>query len=120
MGPPRSPGYILAPASRIDRYAAWHVTLEGVRDVAELMSERLRQQLAWRLGVAHLVQQDYWGHVPARECGALVREAIRLAEQALAGAPAAAAPGPAAPGGPAWTGWPPAPQPGAPARPPAP
>lgn len=57
--------------------------------MAELMSERLREQLAHRLGVAHLVENDYWGNVPARECGALVREAIRLAEQALAGSPAA-------------------------------
>lgn len=72
--------------------------------MAEIMSERLREQLAQRLGVAHLVQGDYWGHVPARECGALVREAIRVAEQALAG--------PAQPAGPAqapaptpWPGW---------------
>lgn len=53
--------------------------------MAEIMSERLREQLAQRLGVSHLVQGDYWGHVPARECGALVREAIRVAEQALVG-----------------------------------
>lgn len=65
--------------------------------MAELMSEELRAQLARRLGVAHLVVGDYWGHVPARECGALVREAIRVAEQALAGQ---AAGGPGA-GGPA-------------------
>ncbi|AEJ39252.1 hypothetical protein TPY_1062 [Sulfobacillus acidophilus TPY] len=40
--------------------------------------------LGQRLGVAEIVRQEGWGGVPARQCGNLVREAIRLAEEQLA------------------------------------
>lgn len=48
------------------------------------MSRQLREELAQELGVAHLVVGDYWGNVPSRQCGNLVRQAIFRAEQALA------------------------------------
>lgn len=55
--------------------------------LARLMSRQLREELAQELGVAHLVQGDYWGEVPARQCGNLVRQAILRAERALAQQP---------------------------------
>jgi small acid-soluble spore protein F (minor alpha/beta-type SASP) len=47
------------------------------------MSEATKMKLGERLGVAELVRREGWGEVPARQCGNLVREAIRLAEQEL-------------------------------------
>ena len=70
-----------------------------------LMSEALREELARDLGVYELAARYGWGAVPARECGRLVQQAVRRAEELLArqygGAPAAAA---APPGPPLGTG----------------
>jgi len=49
-----------------------------------LMSEELRHELAEELGVADIVRREGWGGVPARQCGNLVRLAIKRAERALA------------------------------------
>ncbi len=40
-------------------------------------------KLGERLGVDDIVRREGWGGVPARQCGNLVREAIRLAEEEL-------------------------------------
>ena len=40
-------------------------------------------KLGERLGVAEIAREEGWGGVPARQCGNLVRAAIRLAEEAL-------------------------------------
>ncbi|MCY0877847.1 MAG: lytic transglycosylase domain-containing protein [Firmicutes bacterium] len=55
----------------------------GVVSMAKVMSEETKMKLGERLGVANIVRQEGWGGVPARECGNLVREAIRLAEEEL-------------------------------------
>lgn len=62
--------------------------------LARLMSRQLREELAQELGVAHLVQGDYWGEVPSRQCGNLVRQAILRAERALAQQPQPPQPAP--------------------------
>lgn len=51
--------------------------------MAKLMSETTKQKLGERLGVDRIVRESGWGAVPARQCGNLVREAIRLAEEEL-------------------------------------
>ncbi len=51
--------------------------------LAKLMSDATKMKLGERLGVADIVRKEGWGGVPARECGNLVREAIRLAEEQL-------------------------------------
>jgi small acid-soluble spore protein F (minor alpha/beta-type SASP) len=51
--------------------------------MAKLMSEETKLKLGERLGVAEIVRDQGWGDVPARQCGNLVREAIRLAEEEL-------------------------------------
>lgn len=48
------------------------------------MSEALKEQLAESLGIAQIVRTEGWGAVPARDCGRLVKEAIRRAEELLA------------------------------------
>lgn len=53
-------------------------------ELAKLMSEQLKNDLGRRMGVAHIVEREGWGGVPARECGALVRAALEVAEQDLA------------------------------------
>lgn len=55
----------------------------GVVSMAKLMSEETKIKLGERLGVDDIVRQEGWGGVPARQCGNLVREAIRLAEEEL-------------------------------------
>ncbi len=55
----------------------------GVVSLAKLMSEETKMKLGERLGVAEIARQQGWGGVPARQCGNLVREAIRLAEEEL-------------------------------------
>lgn len=55
----------------------------GVVSLAKLMSEETKLKLGERLGVDDIVRQEGWGGVPARQCGNLVREAIRLAEEEL-------------------------------------
>ncbi|MEW6081556.1 MAG: small, acid-soluble spore protein, alpha/beta type [Bacillota bacterium] len=51
------------------------------------MSERLKEQLAEEMGIAHVVRTEGWGSVPSRHCGNLVRLAIQNAERALTGRP---------------------------------
>lgn len=51
--------------------------------MAKLMSETMKEKLGERLGVADIVREEGWGGVPARQCGNLVREAIRMAEEEL-------------------------------------
>jgi soluble lytic murein transglycosylase len=58
--------------------------VSGVVSMAKVMSEETKMKLSQRLGVAELVRQEGWGAVPSRQCGNLVREAIRLAEEELA------------------------------------
>ncbi|MEW6724438.1 MAG: small, acid-soluble spore protein, alpha/beta type [Bacillota bacterium] len=52
--------------------------------MAKIMTDQLKYQLARELGVAHLVDQDYWGRVSSRDCGKLVRQAIERVERQLA------------------------------------
>jgi len=47
------------------------------------MSDRFKYELARELGVAHIVEREGWGGVPARQCGNLVRLAIQKAEQQM-------------------------------------
>ncbi len=51
--------------------------------LAKLMSDAMKRKLGERLGVSEIVRRQGWGGVPARECGNLVREAIRMAEEQL-------------------------------------
>lgn len=51
--------------------------------VARLMSEQLKQEIATELGVSDIVRRDGWGGVSARHCGELVKLAIRRAEESL-------------------------------------
>ncbi len=55
----------------------------GVVKVAKVMSEETKMKLGERLGVAQLVREEGWGAVSARDCGMLVKEAIRLAEEQM-------------------------------------
>lgn len=55
----------------------------GVVSLAKVMSEETKRKLGERLGVGNIVREEGWGGVPARQCGNLVREAIRLAEEEL-------------------------------------
>lgn len=55
----------------------------GVVSLAKLMSEETKMKLGERLGVAEIAREEGWGGVPAKQCGNLVREAIRLAEEEL-------------------------------------
>lgn len=55
----------------------------GVVSLAKVMSEETKMKLGERLGVAEIARQEGWGGVSARQCGNLVREAIRLAEEEL-------------------------------------
>ncbi len=58
-------------------------TKQGVISLAKLMSDATKLKLGEQLGIADIVRKEGWGAVPARECGNLVREAIRLAEEQL-------------------------------------
>lgn len=50
-----------------------------------IMSDRLKMELAAELGVADIVRRDggYFGNVPSRDCGNLVRLAIERAERSM-------------------------------------
>jgi small acid-soluble spore protein F (minor alpha/beta-type SASP) len=52
--------------------------------MAKIMSEQLKYELAKELGVYNTVVAEGWGSVPSRECGNLVKLAIKKAEQTLA------------------------------------
>ncbi len=56
---------------------------EGGGILAKILSEATKMKLGERLGVDDIVRREGWGGVPARQCGNLVREAIRLAEEEL-------------------------------------
>lgn len=58
-------------------------SLAGVVSLAKLMSEETKMKLGERLGVAEIAREEGWGGVPARQCGNLVREAIKMAEEEL-------------------------------------
>jgi len=45
------------------------------------MSEALKYEIAKRLGVSDTVSREGWGSVSSRNCGNVVREAIKMAEQ---------------------------------------
>lgn len=53
------------------------------RNGSRLMSERLKFELARELGVDHIVATEGWGGVTSRDCGNLVRLAIKRAEESL-------------------------------------
>jgi small acid-soluble spore protein F (minor alpha/beta-type SASP) len=47
----------------------------------KVMSEALKQEIAKRLGVDSIVSTQGWGGVSSKDCGNIVREAIRMAER---------------------------------------
>lgn len=49
-----------------------------------LMSDKMKYELAKELGIDDLVQDGYWGEVPSKQCGNLVRKAIEIAERNMA------------------------------------
>lgn len=48
-----------------------------------MMSEALKQQIAAKLGVSNIVSSQGWGAVSSKDCGNIVREAIKIAESKL-------------------------------------
>jgi small acid-soluble spore protein F (minor alpha/beta-type SASP) len=51
--------------------------------IGKIMSEATKQKLGDRLGVGDIVRREGWGAVPARQCGMLVKEAVKLAEEQM-------------------------------------
>lgn len=51
--------------------------------MGKILSDDAKLKLSKRLGVAEVVEREGWGGVSARQCGSLVREALKLAEQQL-------------------------------------
>lgn len=49
----------------------------------QVMSGRLKMELARELGVADIVEREGWGSVPAKDCGRLVKLAVERAERML-------------------------------------
>lgn len=65
----------------------WAILLSGVMIVSRrnnLMSDRLKYELAQELGFYHKVKDGDWGNITTREAGSLVRAAIERAERSLA------------------------------------
>ena len=56
-------------------------TLKGGNPI--MMSEALKQQIAVKLGVSNIVSSKGWGAVSSKDCGNIVREAIKIAESKL-------------------------------------
>jgi len=56
-----------------------------------VMTEAFKQELARDLGFAHKVEREGWGAITAKEAGNMVKRAIQLAEQSLAGSAGASA-----------------------------
>lgn len=50
-----------------------------------VMSEQFKDELAKDLGFYNTVQQEGWGGIRAKDAGNMVKRAIQLAEQQLAG-----------------------------------
>jgi len=48
-----------------------------------LMSDNLKEELAKELGVYDIVKTEGWGSVSSRNCGNLVRLAIKKAEESM-------------------------------------
>ena len=51
--------------------------------MSKLLSEALKYQIARQLGVENVVSSQGWGAVSSRDCGNIVREAVRMAEKSL-------------------------------------
>jgi len=51
--------------------------------LGKIMSDTTKLKLGERLGVDDIVRREGWGGVPARQCGNLVKEALKLAEEQL-------------------------------------
>lgn len=51
--------------------------------MSKIISEGLKYQIARQLGVEGIVASQGWGAVSSRDCGNIVREAVRLAEKSL-------------------------------------
>lgn len=49
------------------------------------MSERFKEEIAKDLGFYEVVQKEGWGGIRARDAGNMVKRAIELAEQQIAG-----------------------------------
>ncbi|MFW6022562.1 MAG: small, acid-soluble spore protein, alpha/beta type [Halanaerobiaceae bacterium] len=54
-----------------------------VPNMAKIMSEKTRYELAEELGFAHKVKDGDWGNITTREAGSLVRAAIAKAEELM-------------------------------------
>lgn len=52
--------------------------------MGEVMSDKMKYQLAHDLGFGNKVEDGDWGDVTTGEVGSMVREAIRRSEQAMA------------------------------------
>ncbi|MCM3570811.1 small, acid-soluble spore protein, alpha/beta type [Neobacillus mesonae] len=50
-----------------------------------IMSERFKEEIAKDLGFYEVVQKEGWGGIRARDAGNMVKRAIELAEQQIAG-----------------------------------
>ena len=59
-----------------------------------VMSEQFKVELAKDLGFYRTVQQEGWGAIRAKDAGNMVKRAIQIAEQKLAGQPYAQTKGP--------------------------
>ncbi len=55
-----------------------------VPNMAKIMSEETKYELAKELGFAHKVKNGDWGNITTREAGSLVRAAIAKAEEMMA------------------------------------
>ena len=49
------------------------------------MSEQLKEQIAQELGFAGTLHQEGFGGVSSRDCGNMVKTAIKMAEQGISG-----------------------------------
>ncbi len=65
------------------RLGPWTTLAWGGGLMGKILSDNTKQQLSKRLGVSDVVQREGWGGVSARQCGNLVREAIKYAEEQL-------------------------------------
>ena len=51
----------------------------------DVMSDRLKEELARELGVYDVVAREGWGSVSSKDCGKLVKLAVERAERMLQG-----------------------------------
>ncbi|MGI5850305.1 MAG: small, acid-soluble spore protein, alpha/beta type [Christensenellales bacterium] len=49
----------------------------------QVISDALKQEIAKRLGVDDIVASEGWGGISSRNCGNIVREAIKIAEKSM-------------------------------------